>query len=238
MDNPETTKSADTKTPSSMRSNVLFGIIVIAVFGIAYFAGMYVVDERKETVKEGDKAYTSKSKEVILSYEHILHEGTSPITVIEYIDLECSHCQKFYLVKEKWLVENDPNITLILRHFPLVDIHKGALSKAVISECVAIHAGEEQFQLFIDAYFKTENTSVGTTTFAELAEKYMPDDVTIDSCLSASDARNRVGQSIKQGLFSGVYSTPSFVILRDGIFETRYDLLTDTSAIQILEALK
>jgi protein-disulfide isomerase len=220
------------------KNNIVFGVGFVLIFVLAYTAGTAFMKKRQSDMVASETAYVSRTVEAILPAEHYLHKSDSKTTIIEYFDLECPHCQRLWLAEKEFIAKENPNATIILRHFPLVDIHKGAKDKAIIAECVSILGGEEKFFSFIDTYFRTQDISSGTSTFTELASTFIPNGGSIEKCLEQGEAQDRVTQSVRLGLYAGTFSTPSFVILDKGVFKSRHDLLSESSGIAILNWLK
>ena len=56
------------------------------------------------------------------------------VTLVEYADYECPHCQRAYGVVEELLATEGARVRLALRHFPLTSAHPRALPAAMAAE--------------------------------------------------------------------------------------------------------
>lgn len=223
---------------SFIRTNELiilrFLLLMIAIFVVSNFFGTYIKSVINPPEDTGS-SYTSKTKETILPFEHSIRKNPeSNITFIEYIDLECPHCKKLHILVKELLASDSFTANYIIRHFPLVDIHEHAKEKARIAECVSLLSGEEKFFAFIDEYFTKHEVNLSIPEFKTLASTYTQGTENLTTCMSGQEVTERVNESIKLGLYSGVFSTPTLIVLKDGVFEARYDLLTDLSGASIM----
>ncbi|MFA6355226.1 MAG: thioredoxin domain-containing protein [Candidatus Paceibacterota bacterium] len=78
---------------------------------------------------------------------------TAQITIIEYSDFECPFCARFHPVLERIVSESNGSIAWVYRQFPLTQIHKNAMDRAIASECVAKLKGNDAFWKYADLLF-------------------------------------------------------------------------------------
>ncbi len=68
--------------------------------------------------------------------DHVRGDRDAPVTVVEYADVECPYCASTEpLLRE--LLETRPDVQLVYRHFPLVDVHPYAYGGALALEAAA-----------------------------------------------------------------------------------------------------
>ena len=88
------------------------------------------------------------------SNEHILGNiNTAKVTIVEYSDFECPFCARFHPILEKVYNESNGEIAWVYRQFPLVQIHKNAMERAIASECIASIKGNDAFWKYADLLF-------------------------------------------------------------------------------------
>ena len=138
--------------------------------------------------------------------------GSGNIVLIEYSDLDCPFCKRFHETA-KHLVDSG-EISWVYRHFPLPS-HSSADEGAIISECVRIHEGDDNFLSYIDQSFEL---NVGTISgYRNLGTAYGLKEHEIDECLEKeSEAYAIVQRDIREGSAAGVNGTPgSFLVNLD-----------------------
>lgn len=69
--------------------------------------------------------------------DHVMGRSDARVTVVEYIDYECHHCLRAYHVVGEVMDLVGDEARLVVRHFPLSQIHRHALLAAAASEAAA-----------------------------------------------------------------------------------------------------
>jgi protein-disulfide isomerase len=69
--------------------------------------------------------------------DHVRGPANAPVTVVNYGDYECPGCQKRHRSIEKMARDLLDKVRLVIRHFPLVNVHPHALRAAEASEAAA-----------------------------------------------------------------------------------------------------
>ncbi len=86
-------------------------------------------------------AFTACSKSSVIDRE-IEASGPNQITVIEFVDYRCPHCQDLASQIAPILEEHQGHIRVVVKHVPLEDKHPGATRLAIAAVCA-----EEQGKL-------------------------------------------------------------------------------------------
>ena len=69
--------------------------------------------------------------------DHVRGPANAPVTVVNYGDYECPGCQKRHQSTEKMARDLMDKFRLVVRHFPLVNVHPHALRAAEAAEAAA-----------------------------------------------------------------------------------------------------
>jgi protein-disulfide isomerase len=169
-----------------------------------------------------NKEDKATAKVVDIKTDHILGKKDADIFVIEYFDLECLHCKKYYtdIVKtlRKQFSDND-RVSFVFRHFPLTSEHKSSFEEAVATECAAELGGEEKFFSFKSKIFD-ETASDGnfsSTKIKAIAAKIGLEKEAFGKCLGNQSIQQKVTDSYEEALRMGLDSTPSvFLQVKNG----------------------
>lgn len=150
-----------------------------------------------------------------LKQAHSKGSATAPITVVEYSDLQCSHCKQAHDVLDDQLYKNykPEQVRLVFKHFPLAG-HDWAETAAAAVEC-ASNQKESAFWSMQDFYFDNQNNVTKDNVKAKGSEKAKALGLNVSSfelCLSTGVAYARVQADKKEGTGIGVSSTPTLLI--------------------------
>jgi len=136
------------------------------------------------------------------------------VLVVEFTDYECPFCRKFYDETYQKLMDEyvlKGKVLLVMKDFPLVNIHENALKAAEAARCVREQKGDEGYFKMHDKLFENqENLSV--ENYAGLARQLGVMGSKFESCLNESKYESAVQKDMKLGQEIGITGTPSFVI--------------------------
>ncbi|MFI6385823.1 Na+/H+ antiporter NhaA [Nonomuraea sp. NPDC050547] len=68
--------------------------------------------------------------------DHVRGPADATVTIVEYGDFECPFCGRMHGVLQE-LMERDPDVRLVFRHFPLRNMHPRAVAAALVAESAA-----------------------------------------------------------------------------------------------------
>ena len=135
--------------------------------------------------------------------DHILGNPDADVFIVEYSDIDCPFCGRLHPTLED-LVEERDDVAWIYRHFPLENLHPEAKDKAVMTECVAKHAGEDAFWDYLAGLI----TGSDVMTYADYG-------VTADqiaACEEDEDILAKVAEDMALAVASGGTGTPHSVV--------------------------
>jgi protein-disulfide isomerase len=136
----------------------------------------------------------------------------APVTIVEFSDMQCPHCQKAAPVIEQ-LVAQEPDARFVFQNFPLPS-HNWAEKAADYVDCVG-RASNDAVWKFIQKTFDEQ----ANITEANIDEKLKAiatasgvngDEMT--ACAAKSDTKARVEASVQLGKAVGVSGTPALFI--------------------------
>ncbi|MYC99618.1 MAG: DsbA family protein [Gammaproteobacteria bacterium] len=139
---------------------------------------------------------------------HIAGSGDASVTIILFIDFQCSYCRAFSRVVPEVTEEYGGDVATVFRHYPL-PIHPEAANAAVASEC----AGQQgSFWEYHDILLEDQHTigSRSWSTFAIAASVRDLDQ--FEQCISTDSARVAVRRDLAAGADLGITGTPTFLI--------------------------
>lgn len=139
------------------------------------------------------------------------------LTVVEFSDFECPHCQELYSISK--VVEPEfPQVRFVYKNFPLEQIHPWAMTAALAGRCVYKSGSSSAFLKFQDAVFTNQDTITADnawdqlTQFAVAALGAQGSADALHSCMTAPETKAAVEADIAEGKSLGVDSTPTFFI--------------------------
>lgn len=137
----------------------------------------------------------------------------APVTLVEFADFECPHCREFSdnfgAIQQKF-----PQIRLVYKDYPLVDIHPWAETAAVAGRCAYMQSPAAFWKMH-DAIFKNQDSITPDNAwdeFSSLAKQVGLDADAFKSCLSSPDAAKAVEANRADAITLGVSSTPTVYV--------------------------
>lgn len=140
--------------------------------------------------------------------------ANAPVTLVEYLDFQCPHCQQAYPEVERLRQTEGPHLRFVVRFFPLESEHPQAL----LAACAAEAAGRQgRFWEMYDLLFQ-HPVKLMQEELLRHAKQLGLDLTAFARDLTSAEVRVKVRHQKLQGVRSGVNGTPTFFIN-----EERYD---------------
>jgi protein-disulfide isomerase len=143
----------------------------------------------------------------VAARDHALGPTSALVTLVEYGDFECPHCQAAYphlrAIRERF----GDRLRIVFRHFPLTNVHPHAQAAAEVSEWAA---AEGQFWPMHDALY--EEKTLSEPLFVRLADRLKLDGASLARSLQEHRFFARVKEDFLGAIKSGVKGTPAFFI--------------------------
>jgi protein-disulfide isomerase len=152
--------------------------------------------------------------------DHVLGEATAPVTLVEYGDYQCPHCQAAQPHVEHVVRQFGPLLRYVYRHFPLSTVHPMAKPAAETAEFAGAHG---RFWQMHAALFASGAQLSGPVLLA-LAVQLGLDPAELRAALARGTYAPKVEADFAGGIRSGVNGTPCFFIngrRHDGAWDAR-----------------
>lgn len=138
---------------------------------------------------------------------------TAKVTLVEYGDFQCPACQAYHFALKKLLEERGNEISFVFRHFPLITIHPNALPGALASEAAGKQGKFwEMHDLLYEKQTDWSNDVSAEQRFVEYAKELGLDTAKFLTDYKDPVLRDKITDSYKSGMHSGVSGTPTFFI--------------------------
>ncbi|MGB6076490.1 MAG: thioredoxin domain-containing protein [Candidatus Acidiferrales bacterium] len=136
------------------------------------------------------------------------------LTVVEFSDFECPHCQEMYSILK--VVEPEfPQVRFVFKNFPLEQLHPWAMTAALAGRCVYKAASSDAFMKFQDTIFENQNAITPDNAWDQITAAAVNAGVSADalhSCMTAPETKAAIAADVAEGKSLGVESTPTFFI--------------------------
>jgi protein-disulfide isomerase len=162
--------------------------------------------------------------------DHVVGPADAPVTLVEYGDYQCPHCQAAWPQVELVLRHFGPNLRYAYRHFPISTVHPLAKPAA---ECAEFAGAHGLFWEMHSAIYANGHQLSGATLFA-LASRLGLDPVELRQALAQGTYTQKVEADFLSGVRSGVNGTPCFFVngtRHDGSYAAA-DLAASINAVQ------
>ncbi len=220
--------------------------ISIIIAGLL-IGGAFFVSNKKAAAPVSDGTekteVTDDITKVDIEKDHILGNPNAEVFVIEYSDLECPFCKRFFDVTEKLKDDfaSDGRVAFVWRNFPLYKPvngripHASAGKQAAAAECVADLGGNDKFFDFVGKVFETSksNGAYPLDTLADVAESIGVDKVAFSECFDSGSKDDLIEAQYQSAINAGLGGTPSvFVQTKSGeTFKATPDYLVLKTAL-------
>ena len=178
-------------------------------------------------VKEFDLSedpYVRTMKKIDTTHRPIRGAPDAKVTIVVYDDFQCPFCGRMYvtLINEVMARYRD-KVRLVIKDFPLIDVHPWAMRAAVDSQCLAQQDSEAywEFSDYVhthqpDITQKTNAHAAGAawpldSTAVEIGQKHGVNAGMLQSCLASQD-QSQVRAAMREGEELGVSATPTFFV--------------------------
>ncbi len=129
------------------------------------------------------------------------------VTIVEFLDYGCPFCRQAFEPVRELAVERSADVRLIIRDFPLEDLHPGATKAAMAARCAQ---AQGNFWAYHDKLFLLDQRSFTDEDLTQIAREIGLNMTTFVTCLDSAQTRPLVEADLLAGLKAGVQGTPTF----------------------------
>jgi protein-disulfide isomerase len=159
-----------------------------------------------------DGKFDSKKLNTSLDGDYIYGSKAARVSLISFVDFECSFCARFYPVEKDLVDKSAGRINLVLRMYPL-DFHPHADALANAALCVGHQKGEAAYWTFIDKVLT--GGSVGDDLDAYISHivaSQQVDAQVLSDCIRKQQFEDRIRTYAAEARAIGVRGTPATVL--------------------------
>ena len=154
----------------------------------------------------------------ITNRDHRRGSLSAPITIVEFVDLECPASKEFHPVMKQIFNEYQGKVAWIFHHYPVDSLHLKARKEAEAAECAAELGGNEKFWQYVDFIFQITpaNDGLDPAQLPEIAAAVGLDRQKFSVCLASGKYAAKVDNDLRQALIaiaSGRQGTPYSVVM-------------------------
>ncbi len=138
--------------------------------------------------------------------------ANAPVTIVEFSDMQCPHCQKAAPAVESLLAQ-EPEVHFVFQNFPL-PLHNWAEKGAAYVDCVG-HASNDGVWKFIDKTFEDQANITEANADEKLKAIATAAGVNGDeiaACAAKPETKSHIEASLALGKSLGVTGTPTLFI--------------------------
>ena len=140
--------------------------------------------------------------------DHVMGRSDARVTVVEYIDYECHHCLRAYHVVGEVMDVVGNEARLVVRHFPLTQIHPHALLAAEAAEAAA---AQGFFWPMHDMLFENQ-LALDIDSLVIYADVLGLDPRRFSRDVHEGAYLARIQADFRSGVHAGVNGTPTFYV--------------------------
>jgi protein-disulfide isomerase len=148
-----------------------------------------------------------------LSDSPSLGPASAGLTVVEFSDFECPHCQEMYSIL-KTVEPEFPQVRFVYKNFPLEQIHPWAMTAALAGRCV-YKQSSDAFMKYQDTIFTSQDAITADNAWDQVTQAAVSAGLTADavhSCMTAPETKVAVETDVAEGKSLQVESTPTFFL--------------------------
>jgi|GEM_PF-1245710 len=198
-------------TEDKVKLAFLIFVIVVASGGLAFF---YSHTNKPETLK------LVKGVDIDLSQDPSIGPYRAPVTIIEWSDYECPHCNRMHQRIEILLEKYKGKIRYVHKSYPLepqcnpyvsVPMHINACEAARAAEC-AFQKGRHQSYSRKLWDVVAKRGTLDEELLLKIAEKEGMDGNEFQACMESARTKAAVQKDIEDAHRAGVNATPTFIV--------------------------
>jgi len=130
------------------------------------------------------------------------------VKIVEFVDYDCPYCQRTATAMREFMLKHTDDAYLILRDFPIVELHTTAKDASVAARC-AFAQGREKYWVFHDMLYENINART-PDAYALMARRADLDMQAFNQCIEAKRTLPEIDKSYSDVVQAGGRGTPTF----------------------------
>jgi protein-disulfide isomerase len=191
----------------------------ILIVGVLIAGAILLKDTKAPTENDAQAPQNlpDKAGRPVSSTDHIRGNLNAKIVIVEYSDLECPFCKVFHVTMNK-VLQNNNDVALVFRNYPIPQLHPKAFKEAEAAECAYDQGGNDAFWKYVDRIFEItpSNNGLDATELLKIAQYIGINVDSFNTCLNSGKFTAKVQADVDDGVKAGVNGTPSSFILKNG----------------------
>lgn len=141
--------------------------------------------------------------------EPTLGNPKATVRIVEFVDYQCPYSRQVAPVLRSFMRTHANDAFLIVRDFPIVDLHPDAERVAIAARCIYEQKNADRYWSYHDRLFASQEalSAADLRLYAQQAGAAM---TTFDLCVANARTLARVRRSHDDGVAAGVGGTPTF----------------------------
>ncbi len=172
----------------------------------------------------------------IRANDHVIGQASAPVTVVEYTDFQCPACGAYYPVLGQLLKDLSDKMKLVVRYYPLIQVHPNALVSARAAEAAGRQGKYTEMydELFVNQKEWSTAADPAKSIFPSYAGKIGIDVEKFKSDIADSSIDDPINVDRASGDQLSIQGTPTFFINGEQIknpasFEAFKSLIEDAA---------
>lgn len=149
--------------------------------------------------------------------DHILGNPNAEVKIVEYLDLECSHCKAFHKTMHQIMAYYGASgkVAWVQRPLPLAQIHSKAPQEAHAAECAAAQGGDTAYFAYVDKLFEITPSDNGLdlAQLPVIAKDTGLNVETFEACMKSGMYNEKITASYNEAIAAGAQGTPYTLLM-------------------------
>lgn len=146
----------------------------------------------------------------LLGSGRVIGEQSAPVTVVEFVDYECSVCASMEPLVAQIVRDHPGQIRVVVHHFPIYGLHPHAELGSMVVECAAERGRFAEVHRLVLQNQPLLSLTSGIDSLIAFAN--VGDADAFRQCVRSPHVRSRITEDRTRGAVLGVTGTPTFVV--------------------------
>lgn len=203
---------------------IMTGVAIVTVIGLVFFIylfaggeletyGIAPLDTESQILTEPIKTIADGSNDIQIAIPSDTQiygaKENYAVTLVQYVDYECRFCKKFLPDILEFVDQHSGEVRLIVKQYPLVQIHPQAKPAAVAATCAA---QQGKFFEYSMALFAKQNELASAETYTTVATETQLDTAAFAACQADPAIAGQIEADAAEALQLDVQTQPNLVI--------------------------